>query len=384
MSTVHTPTEKLTLMKILVIGGGVIGTTHARAALKAGHEVVHLERDFTPQSASVRNFGLIWVSGRKSGEELDAAIRAREIWEEIHQENSELTFRGNGSITLAQNEAELRVMEESLEKSDAHLRKWEILGKKETQRINPALKGNFLASLWCPLDATVEPNSVLASLRNQLAKSAQYIWRNSVEIIDVKSAGDRVTAVAKSGEVFEGDFLILCPGADHESLFKEQFDTAPIRKVYLQMMSTAPFSEEITTSIADGDSMRYYPGYDVPSVQHLPAQHPIAAKNHMQLLLVQRADGTITMGDTHAYDEPFPFKLEEPPYQYLHDVASDLFGVKLPPITHRWSGVYSQRTDGAVCDRRRIATNIISVTGPGGRGNSLAPAIAETTLKEIQ
>lgn len=366
------------------MGGGILGTTHARQALKAGHEVVHLERDPIPQSASVRNFGLIWVSGRKSGEELDVAIRAREIWEEIHHENPELIFRGNGSLTLAKNEAELRVMEDCLLKDDAQLRKWEILGKKETQKINPSLKGNYLASLWCPLDATVEPNSVLASLRTQLSKSSTYLWRNSVEIIDVKSSENRVTAVSKTGEIFEGDFLILCPGADYESLFKEQFDSAPIRKVYLQMMNTAPFDELITTSIADGDSMRYYPGYDVASLDHLPPQHPIAEANHMQLLLVQRADGSITIGDTHAYEEPFPFKLEEPPYEYLHAIASDLFGTTLPPITHRWSGVYSQRVDGAVCDRRRIAPNIISVTGPGGRGNSLAPAIAETTLKEIQ
>ena len=371
-------------MKILVVGGGIIGTAHAREALKAGHQVIHLERDIAPQSASVRNFGLVWVSGRKTGEELEAGIRAREIWEEIHNENSELIFRGNGSLTLAKNEAELRVMEECLEKSDAHLRKWEILGKKETQKINPALKGNFLASLWCPLDATVEPDSVLTSLRANLSKNPNYIWRNLVEIVDVKSSENTVTAVAKSGEVFVGDLLILCPGADHESLFKEQFNTAPIRKVYLQMMSTAPFTEEITTSIADGDSMRYYPGYDVPSLQHLPPQAKIANDNHMQLLLVQRADGSITMGDTHAYDEPFPFKLEESPYQYLHDIASDFFGVKLPPIAQRWSGVYSQRTDGAVCDRRRIASNVISVTGPGGRGNTLAPAIAEITLKEFE
>lgn len=371
-------------MKILIIGGGIIGTAHARAALKDGHEVIHLERDPEPQSASVRNFGLIWVSGRKSGEELDVAIRAREIWEEIHLENPELIFRGNGSLTLAQNEAELRVMEECLDKSDAHLRRWEILGKKETQRINPTLRGNFLASLWCPLDGAVEPGSVLTSLRIGLSKNPQYIWRTSVDIVDIRSSGDRVTAVSKIGEVFEADFLIHCPGADHSSLFKEQFDTAPIRKVYLQMMSTAPFQEEITTSIADGDSMRYYPGYDVSSLGKLPPQHEIARENHMQLLLVQRADGTITMGDTHAYDEPFPFKLEEAPYQYLHDIASDLFGRKLPPILHRWSGVYSQQTEGAICDRRRIATNIISVTGPGGRGNSLAPAIAETTLKEIK
>lgn len=370
-------------MKILIVGGGVLGTTHARHAIRAGHEVLHLERDLAPYSASVRNFGLIWVSGRKSGEELDVAIRARELWEEIHSENPELTFRGNGSLTLAKNEAELRVMEDSLSKEDSHLRKWEILGKKETQKINPALKGNFLASLWCPLDATVEPSSVLSSLRAELHKKSTYIWRNTVEIVDIATSENRVTAISKNGELFEGDFLILCPGADHESLFKEQFDSAPIRKVYLQMMSTAPFDEEITTSLADGDSMRYYPGYDVPSLNHLPPQHPIASENHMQLLLVQRVDGTITIGDTHVYEEPFPFKLEEGPYQYLHDVASEFFGRKLPPISHRWSGIYSQRIDGAVCDRRRIAPNIISVTGPGGRGNSLAPAIAEATFKEI-
>jgi glycine/D-amino acid oxidase-like deaminating enzyme len=74
-------------MRIVVVGGGIIGTTHAYFALKAGHEVIHLERDAGPQCASVRNFGLIWVSGRRSGEELSVAIRARELWGEISQAN---------------------------------------------------------------------------------------------------------------------------------------------------------------------------------------------------------------------------------------------------------------------------------------------------------
>jgi len=30
-----------------------------------------------------------------------------------------------------------------------------------------------------------------------------------------------------------------------------------------------------------------------------------------------------------------------------------------------------------------MALNIVSVTGPGGRGNTLAPAIAEETLKGL-
>jgi glycine/D-amino acid oxidase-like deaminating enzyme len=104
----------------------------------------------------------------------------------------------------------------------------------------------------------------------------------------------------------------------------------------------------------------------------------------MQLLLVQRTDGTLTIGDTHEYDEPFEFTLREDVYQYLHEVASDILGQKIPPITRRWDGVYSQRTDGAICERRFVTNKIVIVTGPGGRGNTLAPAIAEATFKEIK
>ena len=370
-------------VKIIVIGGGVIGTTHAYAALKDGHQVLHLERDAVARSASVRNFGLVWVSGRRSGAELEAGLRARQLWEEIHDEIPAMDFTPNGSMTLAINEAELAVMQECMAKEDAAQRQWQLLEKNEVQKINPVLKGNYLAGLWCPLDAAVEPSKILVDIRAHLLTNINYTWRNNVDVVDVLGNGSTVTVIARSGEVFEADYLIHCPGADHSSLFGTQLKSAPIRRVRLQMMSTAPLDQELTTSLADGDSMRYYPGYDVPTLKELPAQNPIAEKHHMQLLLVQRKDGTLTIGDTHEYDEPFEFKLDEDPYQYLHDVASNLFGTKLPPIMNRWDGIYSQRTDGEICDRRQISENIISVTGPGGRGNTLAPAIAEETLKGL-
>lgn len=371
-------------MKIVVVGGGILGTTHALEAIVKGHSVIQIERDEEARSASVRNFGLIWVSGRKSGPELQAAIRARQLWDEIHLHIPNMIFRENGSLTLAINNEEVSVMEECIRKEDSPLRKWQILDRTETQRVNPAVKGRFEAALYCPLDATVEPGSVLRSMREYLLKKEKYVWRNNLEVVDIRSDSSRATVVARSGEIFEGDVVILCPGADHSSLFKDQFDTAPIRRVRLQMMSTDKFDETLTTSIADGDSMRYYPGYEVSSLEKLPPQHPIAEKNHMQLLMVQRSDGTLTIGDTHEYAEPFDFKLHEDPYLYLHEVASNLLGQKLPPIVNRWDGIYSQRTDGAICDRRQISSNIISVTGPGGRGNTLAPAIAEETIKGLK
>jgi glycine/D-amino acid oxidase-like deaminating enzyme len=43
---------------------------------------VHLEREREARGASVRNFGLVWVSGR-SPAELPAALRSRELWEKL-------------------------------------------------------------------------------------------------------------------------------------------------------------------------------------------------------------------------------------------------------------------------------------------------------------
>ena len=59
---------------------------HAVHARRRGYHVVHLEREPEARGASVRNFGLVWVSGRKAGPELALALRARQLWKEISAE----------------------------------------------------------------------------------------------------------------------------------------------------------------------------------------------------------------------------------------------------------------------------------------------------------
>ena len=46
-----------------------------------------------------------------------------------------------------------------------------------------------------------------------------------------------------------------------------------------------------------------------------------------QLLLVQRADGGLTIGDTHEYDEPFAFDVDKDAYDHLRARAEALLGV---------------------------------------------------------
>ena len=79
-------------MRVTIVGGGVLGTAHALEAVRRGHHVVHLEREAEARGATVRNFGLVWVSGRAPAE-LDAAQRSRELWEELGAEIPGIGFR---------------------------------------------------------------------------------------------------------------------------------------------------------------------------------------------------------------------------------------------------------------------------------------------------
>jgi glycine/D-amino acid oxidase-like deaminating enzyme len=100
--------------------------------------------------------------------------------------------------------------------------------------------------------------------------------------------------------------------------------------------------------------------------------------------MVQRLDGSLTIGDTHGYAEPFPFDVDEDPYAHLVSVAEAILGRQLPPLRRRWAGVYAQCADtGQVVHRQRPAEGVWLVTGPGGRGMTCAPAIAEQTFAEV-
>ena len=366
---------------VVVVGGGIVGTMHAVLAIKAGYRVVHIERDQVPQSASVRNFGLIWVSGRQAGPELEVALRARQLWAEIGAE-ANIGFRAQHSLTIALNEAEFDVMAEAANMADAEQREFSLLTQAEIVALEPNLQGSFKGGLLCKQDAAVEPVMLLGGLREYLQKSPHYTWEPNFEVVDFfnDETGNHVVDI--TGRLISGDLMAICPGAAHKGFLSEFFEGAPLRKVHLQMGATAPTTRPLRHSIADADSMRYYPAFKDLSLHKLAPQPEVAAMNKMQLLMVQRLDGSFTIGDTHDYFEPFSHEIQEEPYEHLTRVMDAILGTPSPAVVRRWDGVYSQSTSSDIYFRKSIAPGAVVVTGGGGRGNTISPAMAEETILE--
>jgi FAD dependent oxidoreductase TIGR03364 len=335
----------------------------------------------------VRNFGLIWVSGRAPGAELELALRARGLWERLAGEVPDIGFRPVGSLTIATNPAELALMAEATGRPDAQARGFELVDAAGVRSLNPVVKGDLAGGLWCRTDAVVEPGAVLGAVRATLEASGRYRWLPGRQVVDVPARSEAgATVVDHLGDRHHGTLALLCIGDRLSGLggrVGAALASAPIRRCRLQMMQTAPTAESVTTAIADADSMRYYPAFDLPGRDRLPHARPETADSGMQLLLVQRSDGCLTIGDTHAYDEPFDFAVDEALYDALRDRAESILGWSLPPVIRRWAGTYAATTDDRTHWSWPIDPSMRVVTAPAGRGMTLSPAIAEQTWDEM-
>lgn len=366
--------------RVVVVGGGVFGTMHALFALARGASVVHLERDLAPSGATVRNFGLVWVSGRAVGRELTLALRARELWQEVALGVPEVGFRANGSLTLVNNELELEVARRAMARDDADVRQFELLSPQEVVARNPALQGEFIGGLYCGLDAAVESRVALGALRTYMENSGRYEYLPGHELVGVVDHA----AIDHRGVHYGGDHVILCLGATLSGFGAELFENDPLRKVRLYMAETEPFAHTLTTSVANGDSFRYYPGFAEIARDVLDVQSSPAAQYAIQLLCQQRLHGGLTIGDTHEPETPGLFETLDRPMEIIEAAARLVIGAAMPRIERRWSGVYHQLVDptpNEIYFRKQVARGVVAVTGAGGRGMTLAPAIAEESFQ---
>lgn len=361
-------------MRIVIVGGGIIGMLHAWEARQRGLEVIHLESDLEPRSATVRNLGMIWITGRAPGPEMDLVLRARSLWEAIAAEVPEVGFRPLGALTVLYDDAEVQVAKQAIER-DRGAHAYELLDNRDARDLNVSLRGDFMKALYCPKDAVIEPRRVLPAMRRALSGGA-YEWLPGTTAVETGPNYVR----DQNGVVHFGDLVLLCVGSSTTGIAAEALANQPLQRVRLQMLETEPVEHPLTTLVSDSLSLHYYPVYDVPALQDLAQPSDFVKTHGIKLMVAQRVDGSLTIGDTHLYDEPFDFASTEACYEFLVDRFERIFGAPIPPIRRRWSGTYCQRTDRELFLRRPIAPGVVIATGAGGRGMGTAPAVAVDTF----
>ncbi len=363
---------------LAVVGAGIIGLATALAAAKRGLRVVVIDRDAQANGASIRNFGLVVVSGQTPGVSRSRAERSRAVWLEV-AEQAGLDVLHRGKLAVAQRPEAMAVLEAFAATSDGQDCK--ILGAAELARECPALrKGAIVGGLHSPHELRIESRDAIPRLARFLGERYGVAFQRGVAV-----TGIAPPVVSTSHGPVRATKIAVCPGDDLTTLFPDRIASYAVQRCKLHMMRLANPGFWLNAALVSDLSLLRYGGYAaMPEAaalkERLKVECSEALANGVHLIVVQSADGSLVVGDSHHYGTtPDPFAPEAVD-QLILDEYERLLGPR-PPVLLRWTGTYSSAAAEAFIDAPHEDVRLVMVSS--GTGASTGFAIGEETVAQL-
>jgi len=368
----------LETIDLLVVGAGIVGLAHAVEAHRRGLSVAVVERGAFATGASVRNFGHLCITPQ-SGRALDFATAARGRWLDLAA-TAGFPILESGTLVVARADDEMAVLEELA--TDRGTEQVTLLDRAAVDRrmtsIDPATVGGALL----PLDLRTDPRSAVPAVADWLVGQGVPInWRTS--LLGVEPGLARTSR----GDI-RARQIVVAVGHDVDHLFPDVADAFELERCRLQMLEVgAPHGMRVAPAVLTGLSMLRYAGLaNMPSSTRLRERIASTAPHLLDLvvnlMLTQRPNGDIVLGDTHHYaadHQPFD---EDSTADLLAAEGALLLGVPRLEIRRRWRGVYASSPLTDFLDVEvHPGVRVVSVTS--GIGMTTCHGFAAATLDSL-
>jgi len=369
---------------LIVVGAGIVGLAHAYTAARRGLKVCVIEKDAACVGASIRNFGFVTVTGQGAGNTWRRARRAREVWGEVASQAG-IDIVHQGLFLTAFRPKALAVLEEFMATGMAA--GCELLAIDEAARRAPALKlegehGPAQAVLYSPHEARVESRTAIGLLAKWLAEAHGVVFRFAEQVLEVATP-----RVRTSRATLHAERVAVCTNIEINGLFAERLAPHGLRLCQLHMLRVKPPAGfRLPGSVMADLSLVRYHGYSrLPAAEALRAQLEAeegeSLAHGIHLIVVQSADGSLVVGDSHHYGpvlEPFAdTRVDDLMLRHMQEA------LQLPDhaVTERWVGTYpSSPVADCLIDAPDPATRLVIVTS--GTGASTAFGIAEEVFAD--
>ena len=365
---------------LAVVGAGIVGLATALAAARRGLRVVVIDRDAQANGASVRNFGFITVTGQERGAMWSRARRSRDVWREVAAA-AEIPIVHTGLWMTARRPEAVDVLDAFMATEMAE--GCRLLTPAEARRRCPQLAApEVLAVLESTIELRVESRAAIPRLAAWLADAygVTFLREAVVTAIDVPHLQTSRGAV-------QAHRVAVCTGDDFNGLYADRLSAYPLMRCKLQMLRLADPGFKLPAAVMSDLGLGRYSGYAdldaaVPLKKRLAREQADHLKHGVHLIVVQSADGSLVVGDSHHYAAtPDPFSYEAVDALILGEFSAAL-GIEPPPIVERWIGTYASATDRPVLiDAPEKPVRIAIVTC--GAGASTGFAIGEEIVTSL-
>jgi len=197
---------------VVVIGGGIIGTSIAYYLSKSGKKVTLLEKKGVASGTSGSCDGFMFLQTKKPGLSLEVALKSAEMYRSLSEElDYDVHFIQSGGMILIETEQQHEIMEEIVKKQRALGLDVEIIDGDETRRREPAVSKKILGAVYSPMDGHVNPMSVTLGY-TQAAKALGAEIRQESPVTDIVLKNGKIDTVITERFEIKTDWVVNACG----------------------------------------------------------------------------------------------------------------------------------------------------------------------------
>jgi sarcosine oxidase subunit beta len=234
---------------IIIIGGGVIGTSIAFQLAKQGcHDVVVLEKNYVGSGCTEKCAG-----GIRQQFSLEANIRLSmesvQFFTRFESETGHTAdFRQHGYLMLATTEHELETFRKNVELERKLGLEVDLLSPRETKELVPQLEvRDVLGATFCRSDGYADPYSVVTGFASAARRLGVKILEG-VEVTGIDLEGDRIKGVLTTAGRFTAPVVVNAAGAYAGAVGKMVGLDVPVHPTRRHIFITEPIPGSMSLS----------------------------------------------------------------------------------------------------------------------------------------
>ena len=345
---------------VIVVGGGLIGSSIAREVSGRGHSVLVLDKGEAIEAASWAAAGMLAPQSEAEFpgpffELCNASHRLYGEWAQSLQDKSgvDVEYLKSGLLFVAPTDDAFKTAQRRFLWQREHGLRLEILGPVEATQLEPSLSLPVAGAFLMPDEHQVTPRQLTRALRAACTSSRIEI-RQQIIVNEIVHASGKVKGVRAGGELIEAGSVVLAAGA-----WTSQIEGPKPR------IPVSPRKGQILSLVAPTAAFR----------RMIRWGHTYA---------VSRPNGELVIGATNE-DTGFDRSLTPSGVGRLLSAAQELSSaIGGWPIKEMWAGLRPSTPDGLPVIGRGEVDGLIFATGHYRNGVLLTPITALVTADLLE
>jgi len=362
---------------ILIIGGGIAGSSTAFNLAEQGRDVILLERGEIASEASGQNMGGLGGSGWGNNPNLLSYLTAGsvEIFKQVQIDmRYDIEFRLSGTLTAIHTEEQYEYYQDDVAFQRNNGYEIELLSTREARAIEPEANGELPGYMYRPQRGQADPVKTTRAFAHaaEVAGATINTGQNVVSITPMSAGG---YSIQTESSEFRCQTLVLATGAWCAPIGKMLGIEIPIIPIRGQMWATDSLPSRVLHTI--GSTISSYAwsksnGSDDVTPPNLTHKNGRRLTRH--LYGRQRKNGEIIFGgdrESLGYNTtPDPTGIE-----VNHGHAAEVIPlVASLPIARTWAGLMPFSLDGSpIIGKIPIRDNLFIVSGLASSGFGRGP-----------